>query len=134
MNIKTKALKVLDQFLENIGLMRTATHEEFRVNCEEFAKDYMQGSSGLTVGGVSGRINGGVFSKTVVVCGSNVSIDGSRLEKGMVIAPWVKNFYACGVTAYAVPMKNQRAILNCGPTLDGTILISPDVTFQGDQP
>lgn len=134
MNIKTKALKVLDQFLKNIGLMRTSTHEEFRGKCEEFAKDYMQGTSGLTIGGEQGWIKGGVFLKTVVVCGSNISIDGSRLEQGMVIAPWVKNFYARGVVSIAAPMKNHRALLNCGPLIDGAFPISHDVSFQGTKP
>lgn len=127
MNIKTKALKVFDQFLENIGLMRTATHEEFRGKCEEFAKDYMAGASGVTVGREPGWIKGGTISKTLVVCGSGVSIVGSRLEQGMAVAPWAKNFYAQEVVSIADPMKNHRALINFDQVLDLTL---HDVTVQ----
>lgn len=131
MNIKTKALKVFDQFLENIGLMRTATHEEFRDECEEFAKDYMVGASGVTVGREPGWIKGGTISKTLVVCGSNIRIDGLRLEQGMVVAPWVKNFHARGEVSIAAPKKNHRALINFDQTLD---LSLRDVTVQVGKP
>lgn len=90
-HLKKKALKYIDQFLENIGLMRLSAHENFRDSCEEFAKDYLRSKSGLTVGGLPATIDGGIFRAAPAVIGSQVVLRASTFEKGMVVAPWVRN-------------------------------------------
>src|SRR5690554_3672822 len=111
--------KVIDQFLENIGLMRLKKYEEFRVQCEEFAKDYLEGSSGITLGGLPGQLVGGTAYKTLVVIGSYVRILDARAEHGVVVAPWVRGFYASGLLCNSGPKKNLRAFARATNSTDG---------------
>lgn len=112
MNIKKHIKRAVDQFMENMGWMRISDHEKFRFSCEEFAKDYLDASSGLTIGSESGFINGGEMYATAVVIGSNVRLSSTALMNGGVVAPWVKNFVAMSCRSEKpVEPKNCRALV-----------------------
>lgn len=127
MKIMKLLKKFADQLLENLGLMRISDHEKFRLSCEEFAKDYLDASSGLTIGSESGFISGGEMHATAVVIGSNVRLSSITLMNGVVVAPWAKNFVAMSCRSdKPVKSKNCRALIrlsNGKPLFKGESLI-----------
>jgi len=107
-------MQLVKKLLKNIGLLTVSDHkkymEEFRFSCEEFSKDYLDASRGVTVGAEGGFIRGGSMPKGAVIIGSRVLLDGV-MASHIVVAPWARKVSLSGIisTGKSAP-KNTRAV------------------------
>lgn len=105
----------IHKILRKIGIVTLRQHEseveEFRAKCEQFAKDYLDASRGVTIGSHEGFITDGTLLKGGVVVGSRVSLSYVKADH-LAIAPWAKQVVLKGiVTSGTKPPKNVGAVV-----------------------
>lgn len=105
----------IHKILRKIGIVTLREHEseieEFRAKCEQFAKDYLDASRGVTIGAHDGFINGGTLTYGGVIIGSRVALN--NVTSGhMAVAPWAKRVVLNGIIgAGTEPPKNVEAVV-----------------------
>lgn len=124
---------MIKSIMKKLGYMPVAEHREemdlLKDGCENFAKDYLRAPRpAFTLGAEPICLQGGSFDRPAVLIGSKCHMHSLRINKGLVVAPWVRKVTMTSIQFEGRVSPSTRA----GVWVDqDPRAISPDVQLSG---